>query len=69
MYLEVKEHITNTPKQLMVYDALKLGIIQLWPYDNYCQMNDRKKLSKRDTNTIQFIEDYKNLGFFARSNA
>ena len=26
-------------------------------------MKTVKKLSKRDTNTIQFIEDYKNLGF------
>lgn len=57
-----EEHITNTPKQLMVYDALG------WDYPTFGHMTiivneDRKKLSKRDTNTIQFIEDYKNLGF------
>lgn len=57
-----EEHITNTPKQLMVYDALG------WEYPTFGHMTiivneDRKKLSKRDTNTIQFIEDYKNLGF------
>src|SRR5690554_32239 len=57
-----EEHITNTPKQLMVYDALG------WEYPTFGHMTiivneDRKKLSKRDTGTIQFIEEYKNLGF------
>ncbi|WP_162146976.1 glutamate--tRNA ligase [Acholeplasma granularum] len=57
-----EEHITNTPKQLMVYDAFN------WEYPTFGHMTiivneDRKKLSKRDTNTIQFIEDYKNLGY------
>ena len=57
-----EEHITNTPKQLMVYDAFG------WDYPVFGHMTiivneDRKKLSKRDTNTIQFIEDYKKLGY------
>src|SRR5690554_91877 len=57
-----EEHITNTPKQLMIYDAFG------WDYPLFGHMTiivneERKKLSKRDTSTLQFIEDYKKLGY------
>lgn len=56
------DHISNTPKQLMIYeafgwDAPKFGHMTLIVNEN------RKKLSKRDESTIQFIEQYEDLGY------
>lgn len=60
--LRGEDHISNTPKQIMLYDALNLEI------PTFCHMtlivNELgKKLSKRDTSIVQFIEEYKNLGY------
>ncbi len=57
-----EEHISNTPRQLYLYDALgweppifgHLALI-LGP--------DGRKLSKRDESIIQFIEQYRALGY------
>lgn len=56
------DHISNTPKQLLVYNALGweppvFGHMTLIVNEN------RKKLSKRDESIIQFIEQYKELGY------
>jgi nondiscriminating glutamyl-tRNA synthetase len=56
------DHISNTPKQLMVYEALgweppKFGHMTLIVNES------RKKLSKRDESIIQFIEQYEELGY------
>src|SRR5690625_2391967 len=60
--LGVEEHISNTPRQMMIYDVLG------WEAPKFGHMTlilneDRKKLSKRDQHIVQFIEQYKNLGF------
>src|SRR5699024_6480292 len=60
--LRGEEHISNTPRQMMVYDAFG------WKPPQFGHMTlilneDRKKLSKRDEHIIQFIEQYKNLGY------
>lgn len=60
--LRGEEHISNTPKQMMVYEAFN------WDIPTYGHMTlilneDRKKLSKRDEHILQFIEQYRNLGF------
>jgi nondiscriminating glutamyl-tRNA synthetase len=60
--LRGEDHITNTPRQLMIYEAFD------WEPPVFGHMtlivNDqRKKLSKRDESIIQFIEQYDNLGF------
>ncbi|SDC52844.1 glutamyl-tRNA synthetase /glutamate--tRNA(Gln) ligase [Pelagirhabdus alkalitolerans] len=60
--LRGEEHISNTPKQMMVYDAFG------WTAPKYGHMTlilneERKKLSKRDQHILQFIEQYKNLGY------
>lgn len=60
--LRGEDHITNTPRQLMIFDAFN------WERPKYGHMtlivNEHgKKLSKRDETIIQFIEQYKNLGF------
>ncbi|RSK25524.1 glutamate--tRNA ligase [Bacillus sp. HMF5848] len=56
------DHISNTPKQLMIYEALG------WDAPQFGHMTlivneDKKKLSKRDETIIQFIEQYEELGY------
>ncbi|MCG7331980.1 glutamate--tRNA ligase [Salinicoccus roseus] len=56
------DHISNTPKQQMIYQAMgweepKFGHMTLIVNEN------KKKLSKRDGSIIQFIEQYKDLGY------
>ncbi|WP_028400835.1 glutamate--tRNA ligase [Ectobacillus panaciterrae] len=60
--LRGEEHISNTPKQLMIYEAFgweapKFGHMTLIVNEN------RKKLSKRDESVIQFIQQYEELGY------
>ncbi|WP_258871595.1 glutamate--tRNA ligase, partial [Halobacillus trueperi] len=60
--LRGEEHISNTPKQMMVYEAFD------WEPPKFGHMTlilneERKKLSKRDQHILQFIEQYKNLGY------
>ncbi|WP_449622222.1 glutamate--tRNA ligase [Robertmurraya sp. Marseille-Q9965] len=56
------DHISNTPKQLMIYEAFG------WKAPVFGHMTlivneSRKKLSKRDESIIQFIEQYEELGY------
>ncbi len=53
------DHIANTPKQLMVYEALGWEAPQFGHMTLIINSETGKKLSKRDTNTLQFIEDYR----------
>jgi len=60
--LRGEEHISNTPRQMMVYEALG------WEPPRFGHMTlilneERKKLSKRDQHIMQFIEQYYNSGF------
>ncbi len=60
--LRGEEHTTNTPKQLAIYDLMD------WEKPEFGHLTiitnmDGKKLSKRDLETKQFIEDYKNDGY------
>jgi len=60
--LRGEDHITNTPRQLMIYEAFG------WTPPEFGHMtlivNDqRKKLSKRDESIIQFIQQYEELGY------
>ncbi|MCD2255420.1 glutamate--tRNA ligase [Lactobacillus sp. CC-MHH1034] len=57
------DHIANTPKQLMIYEALgweppKFGHMTL-----IINSATGKKLSKRDESVLQFIEQYRELGY------
>lgn len=57
-----EEHITNTPKQLMIYDAFNWTA----PVTGHLTLivNELgKKLSKRDADTVQFIQQYAELGY------
>ncbi|WP_313892865.1 glutamate--tRNA ligase [Psychrobacillus sp.] len=57
-----EEHLSNTPKQLMIFEAFG------WEAPKYGHMTliineNRKKLSKRDESIIQFVSQYKELGY------
>lgn len=57
-----EEHISNTPKQLMLYDLLG------WEAPVFGHMTlivneERKKLSKRDESIMQFVSQYKEEGY------
>lgn len=56
------DHISNTPKQLMVYDALGWET-PIFGHMTLIVNESRKKLSKRDESIIQFIEQYEELGY------
>jgi len=60
--LRGEDHITNTPKQMMIYKALN------WAHPIFGHMTlivneNNKKLSKRDHSIIQYIEQYQSLGY------
>lgn len=60
--LRGEDHISNTPRQLMIYEAFG------WEPPVFAHMTlivneQRKKLSKRDESIIQFIEQYDDLGY------
>ncbi|ASB86685.1 glutamate--tRNA ligase [Bacillus sonorensis] len=60
--LRGEDHISNTPKQIMIYNAFG------WDIPTFGHMTlivneNRKKLSKRDESIIQFIEQYEELGY------
>ncbi|MGG4551667.1 glutamate--tRNA ligase [Paenibacillus humicus] len=60
--LRGEDHVSNTPRQLMIYEAFGweppvFGHMTLIVGENH------KKLSKRDESVIQFIEQYDNLGY------
>lgn len=57
------DHIANTPKQLMVYEALGWEAPIFGHMTLIINSETGKKLSKRDTNTLQFIEDYRKKGY------
>lgn len=60
--LRGEDHISNTPKQIMIYQALGFEVPE-FGHMSLIVNEEGKKLSKRDTSIIQFIEDYKKLGY------
>ncbi len=62
--LRGEEHISNTPYQIAIKEALGFTDKEI----NYGHLSiiineSGKKLSKRDTNLKQFVEDFKNMGY------
>lgn len=60
--LRGEEHITNTPKQMMIYETFG------WDIPTFGHMTiivneQRKKLSKRDKDVLQFISEYEEAGY------
>ncbi|MGA0875680.1 MAG: glutamate--tRNA ligase, partial [Bacilli bacterium] len=57
-----EEHLSNTPKQIQVYRYLNFPIPQFGHMTII--VNDQgKKLSKRDASIVQFMSQYRNLGY------
>ena len=56
------DHISNTPKQMMIYDAFGWET-PIFGHMTLIVNESRKKLSKRDESIIQFIEQYEELGY------
>lgn len=57
-----EEHLSNTPRQVMIYEAFG------WEIPSFAHASlilnpDRQKMSKRDEDIIQFVEQYKELGY------
>ncbi|KMM60660.1 glutamyl-tRNA synthetase [Bacillus glycinifermentans] len=60
--LRGEDHISNTPKQIMIYNAFGWDI-PVFGHMTLIVNENRKKLSKRDESIIQFIEQYEELGY------
>jgi glutamyl-tRNA synthetase len=62
--LRGEEHISNTPYQIVIKEALGFNIKKI-EYGHLSIIVDAtgRKLSKRNQELKQFIEDYKRMGF------
>lgn len=61
-----EEHLSNTPKQLMLYRMFG------WEEPQFAHMTlivneQRKKLSKRDNSIMQYMSQYKDLGYLPQA--
>jgi nondiscriminating glutamyl-tRNA synthetase len=57
-----EEHLSNTPKQILIYEALGFEVPQ-FAHIPLILNAEGKKMSKRDETIIQFIDQYKELGY------
>ncbi len=57
------DHVANTPKQLMIYEAFGWDAPQFGHMSLIINTETGKKLSKRDESVLQFIEQYRELGY------
>ncbi|MGA9173388.1 MAG: glutamate--tRNA ligase, partial [Thermoactinomyces sp.] len=57
-----EEHLSNTPKQILIYEALGFEVPQ-FAHIPLILNAEGKKMSKRDESIIQFIDQYKELGY------
>ena len=57
------DHVSNTPKQLMIYDAFDWEAPVFGHMTLIINADTGKKLSKRDETVLQFIEQYRSLGY------
>lgn len=57
------DHISNTPKQMMIYEAFGWDVPKFGHMTLIINTETGKKLSKRDESILQFIEQYRELGY------
>lgn len=57
-----EEHISNTPRQILLYQAFGWEV-PLFAHFNLILNEEGKKLSKRDESILQFISQYRDLGY------
>lgn len=60
--LRGEEHLSNTPKQLQIYEYFGWEPPEFGHMTIICNPNG-KKLSKRDLNILQFMSQYRDLGY------
>ena len=60
------DHIANTPKQLMIYEAFGWTPPTFGHMTLIINSETGKKLSKRDETILQFIEQYRELGYLPK---
>lgn len=61
-----EEHISNTPRQLMVYEAFNWAV-PVFAHLTLIVDENHKKLSKRSGNALFFIEQYKTQGYLPQA--
>ncbi|SFJ37255.1 glutamate--tRNA ligase [Thermoflavimicrobium dichotomicum] len=61
-----EEHISNTPRQILIYEALGFQPPQ-FAHIPLILNQEGKKMSKRDESIVQFIDQYKELGYLPES--
>lgn len=61
------DHVANTPKQLMIYEALGWQAPIFGHMTLIINTETGKKLSKRDETVLQFIEQYRELGYLSNA--
>ena len=57
------DHVSNTPKQMAIYQALGWKVPEFGHMSLIINNETGKKLSKRDESVLQFIEQYRDLGY------
>ncbi|WP_017729621.1 glutamate--tRNA ligase [Halalkalibacterium ligniniphilum] len=57
-----EEHLSNTPRQVMLYEAFGWEVPR-FAHASLILNPNRQKMSKRDESIIQFVEQYKELGY------
>ncbi|WP_062050674.1 glutamate--tRNA ligase [Bacillus sp. JCM 19034] len=57
-----EEHLSNTPLQVLLYKAFGWEVPR-FAHASLILNADRQKMSKRDESIIQFVEQYKELGY------
>ncbi|MFD1395720.1 glutamate--tRNA ligase [Kroppenstedtia eburnea] len=57
-----EEHISNTPRQILLYEALGFEA-PVFAHASLILNAEGKKMSKRDESIIQFIDQYRELGY------
>jgi len=57
------DHVSNTPKQIMIFEALGWDVPKFGHMALIINGETGKKLSKRDENLLQFVEQYHELGY------
>lgn len=60
--VRAEEHLSNTPRQVLIYQALGWEI-PTFAHASLILNEDRQKMSKRDESIIQFVEQYAELGY------
>lgn len=62
--LRGEEHLSNTPKQIAIYEMLGWEA-PLFGHMTIIVNENGKKLSKRDNNILQFMSQYRDLGYLS----